>query len=162
MAADMFLKLDGIKGESQDDKHKEAIEVLAYSWGVTQTGSAAHGSGHGSGKAHFQDMQITKRTDTASPSLFKACATGQHIKEGTLVARKAGGDKQEYLTIKFTDLLVSSFQSGHAGTEGDETPHETISLNFAKVEQDYKPQKQDGTLGAAIKAGYDLKAGKAT
>ena len=164
MAADMFLKLDGIKGESHDDKHKDEIEVLSFSWGVSQSGTAGYGGGAGAGKASFQDMQIQKRMDSASPILFKHCATGHHIKEATFVARKAGGDKQEYLIIKLNDILVSSLQSGGTGHGGggDETPHETISLNFSKFEADYKPQKQDGTLGAAIKAGYDLKAGKAT
>jgi len=160
MAFDAYLKLDGIKGESHDDKHKDEIEVLSYSWGVTQSGTGAYGGGHGAGKANFQDFHITKRLDASSPALFKHCATGVHIPKGTFVVRKAGGDKHEYLTVNFEDILVSSYQTG--GTGAEEISHEQITLNYAKVEKDYKPQKKDGSLGAPIKAGYDLKLNKAS
>src|SRR3954464_13043199 len=112
MAADMFLKLEGIKGESTDSKHPNEIEILSYSFGVTQPGTGAQGSGHGGGRAHVQDFQITHHTDAASPTLFAMCATGKHIKEGTFIARKAGGDQQEYMTVKLTDVLISSVQNG--------------------------------------------------
>ena len=89
------------------------------------------------------------------------CASGKHIKEGTFIARKAGGDQQEYLMVKLTDVLISSVQSG--GTGGDhDIPLEQVSLNFAKIEIDYKPQKADGTLAAAIKGGWDIKQSKTT
>ena len=158
MAVDMFLKIDGIKGESADDKHKDEIDILSFSWGVSQSGSHAYGGGGGAGKANFQDFHFTHREDVASPTLFLRCATGEHIKEATFVARKAGGDKQEYLAIKLTDLLVTSVQKGASG--GDEVPLEQVSINYSKVELDYKPQGKDGKLGAAIKAGYDLKLNK--
>lgn len=157
MAVDMFLKLEDpvIKGESKDHKHPDQIEVLSYSFGVSQTGTGAYGGGHGAGKANFTDFQFTHRQDKASPTLFLMAANGKHIKKGQLVVRKAGGDQQEYLIIKFTDILVSHVQNGGSG--GDEIPHEQVSLNFAKIEIDYKAQKEDGTLDAGIKAGWDLK-----
>jgi len=161
MAADMFLKLDGIKGESPDSKHKDAIEILSYSFGVTQTGTGSHGGGHGGGKAHLQDFQITHHQDSASPTFFAMCASGKHIKEGTFIARKAGGDQQEYMTIKLTDVLISSVQSGGTGG-GHDIPIEQVSLNFGKIEIDYKQQKQDGTLGAGVKGGWDIKQSKTT
>jgi len=155
MAADMFLKLEGIKGESTDSKHSNEIEILSYSFGVTQPGTGAQGSGHGGGRAHVQDFQITHHTDAASPTLFAMCATGKHIKEGTFIARKAGGDQQEYMTVKLTDVLISSVQNGGSG--GNDIPLEQVSLNFGKIEIDYKPQKADGTLGGGIKGGWDIK-----
>lgn len=155
MAADMFLKLEGIKGESTDSKHPHEIEILSYSFGVTQPGTGAQGSGHGGGRAHVQDFQITHHTDAASPTLFAMCATGKHIKEGTFIARKAGGDQQEYMTVKLTDVLISNVQNGGSG--GNDIPLEQVSLNFGKIEIDYKPQKADGTLGAGIKGGWDIK-----
>jgi type VI secretion system secreted protein Hcp len=160
MAADMFLKLEGIKGESTDSKHANEIEILSYSFGVTQTGTGSHGTGHGGGKAHVQDFQITHHTDAASPSLFAMCASGKHITKGTFIARKAGGDQQEYLTVHLSDVLISSVQSGGSG--GSDIPLEQVSLNFAKIEIDYKPQKADGTLGAGVKGGWDIKQSKAT
>src|SRR6478609_2866958 len=103
MAFDAFLKLDGIDGESTDDKHKNEIEVLSYSWGLTQSSSGDSGGGGGAGKATFQDLHFVSHLSKASPMLFLKCATGQHIKEGLITVRKAGGGQLEYLKITLTD-----------------------------------------------------------
>ena len=158
MAVDYFLKLDGIKGESADAKHKDEIDIEAFSWGMTQTGTAHTGGGAGAGKVSMQDFHFTMKLNVASPSLMQSCATGKHIKLGTLTARKAGKDQQEFLTIKMTDVLVSSYQTG--GSEGSDVPFDQVSLNFAKVEVEYKRQKQDGSLGPGAKFGFDLKSNK--
>ena len=155
---DYFLKIEGIDGESQADKHKNEIEIESWSWGETNSGSASLGSGMGAGKVSMQDFHFVMKANKASPKLLEACATGKHIKETTLTCRKAGETPQEYLKIKFTDVLISSYQTG--GSSGDIVPIDQISLNFAKIEYEYKEQKADGTLGGAVKAGYDLKANK--
>src|SRR5437899_8104931 len=145
MAVDCFLKIDGIEGESADAKHGKEISIESFSFGATQTGTMAFGGGGGAGKANFQDFHFTMKVNKASPKLFLACATGQHIKEATLTCRKAGGGQQEFITWKFSDLLVSSYtDSGHGS--GDELPMDSISLNYSKLEVDYKPQKADGSM----------------
>jgi type VI secretion system secreted protein Hcp len=158
-AVDFFLKIDGVEGESTDDKHKKEIDVESWSWGETQSGSHAGGGGGGAGKVSMQDFHFVKKLSKASPVLFLRCASGTHIKEATLTCRKAGGDQQEYMTIKMSDLLVSSFQTAGSGGGGI-LPVDQVSLNFAKIEIEYKPQKADGTLDAAAKAGWDLKLNK--
>ena len=155
---DYFLKIDGIEGESQDDKHKNEIDVESWSWGETNAGDSAGRSGMGAGKVAMQDFHFVMRVNKASPKLLEACATGKHIKEATLTCRKAGGAQEEYVKIKFSDFLVSSFQTG--GSNGQVQPMDQISLNFSKIEYEYKEQKSDGSLGGAVKAGYDLKANK--
>jgi type VI secretion system secreted protein Hcp len=152
-AIDYFLKIDGIKGESTDNKHKDEIDILSWSWGLSQTGSMHGGGGGGSGKVQIQDIHFTKNVDAASAHLLNACATGDHIKSALVTIRKAGKDQQEYLKLTLTDCLVSSVQTGSSG----ETPVENISLNFAKYEFEYHPQKIDGTLGGAIKSGWNAK-----
>ena len=155
---DFFIKFDGIKGESTDAKHKDEIDVESWSWGETHPGSAGPGGGGAAGKVAMQDFQFVMRLNRASPPLMRACATGQHIKMATLSARKAGKGEQEYLTFKFHDVLVSSFQTG--GSEDAVVPTDSVSFNFAKLEVEYKPQKADGSLGSAIQFRYDLKANK--
>lgn len=155
---DFFLKIDGIEGESTDDKHKNEIDLESWSWGETNGGDAAHRGGMGAGKVTMQDYHFTMESCKATPKLMLACATGQHIKEATLTCRKAGGSQQEYLKIKFSDMIVSSFQTG--GSRGQIKPVDQISLNFSKIEFEYKEQKKDGTLGGSVKAGYDVKANK--
>ena len=108
MASDIFAKIGDIKGESTDDKHKDEIDVLSYSWGVTQTGTLAFGGGAGAGKAQFSDFNFTTNVSKASPVLFLSCATGEHIKEATITVRKAGKGQQEYLILKMSDVLISS------------------------------------------------------
>ena len=155
-AVDYFLKLDGIDGESTDDKHKNEIDVESWSWGESNMGTHAGGGGGGAGKVQMRDFSFTMKVNKATPKLMLACANGQHIKEAKLTCRKAGGDQQEYMIIKFADLLVSSYQTG--GSSGDIVPTDQISMNFSKIEFEYKPQKADGSLDSAVKTGYDLKA----
>jgi type VI secretion system secreted protein Hcp len=155
---DCFLKIDGVQGESKDARHKGEIDVESYSFGASQSGSFAYGGGGGAGKATFQDFHFVMRLNKASGKLMQACATGQHIKEATLTCRKAGGKQVGFFVIKLSDLLVSSYQTDAGySTIG---PAEQNSMNYAKIEMDYKEQKPDGTLGGSNKAGYDVKANK--
>lgn len=156
---DTFLKLEGIDGESADDKHKAWIDVVSWSFGATQTGTHHLGGGGGAGKVAVQDLHVVTQLNKASPKLFLNCATGEHIKKGVLTCRKAGGTQNEYLTYTLTDVLVSSYQTGHSGAS-DAIHHDQISLNFGKIEMEYKEQKADGTMAGGIKAGYDIKANK--
>jgi len=158
-AVDYFLKLDGIEGESTDDGHKDEIDLESWSWGESNSGTHSAGGGGGAGKVVMQDFHFTMKMNKASAKLMLACATGQHIKEAKLTCRKAGGGQQEYLVIKMSDLLVSSYQTG-GSAHGEVVPTDQISINFAKIEFEYKPQKADGSLSPAQKAGYDLKLNK--
>jgi type VI secretion system secreted protein Hcp len=157
VAADIFAKIGDIKGESPDDKHKGEIEILSWSWGVANTGSHSTGGGGGTGKASFSDLAFTHKIDKASPLLLKACATGQHIKEATITRRKAGKGQQEFLIIKMNDVIVTSVAESDA-SGGDQM--ESITLAFAKVDLEYKPQKPNGTLDAGLHFKYDIKANK--
>lgn len=155
MAVDMFLKLDGIKGESKDHKHKDEIHIESFSWGMNQTGAHGVGGGGGAGKVSVHDISITKFVDKASPDLMLACCNGKHIKEGLLTVRKAGEKPLEYLKIKLTDILVSGVQSaGHGG----DLLTENLTLNFSKVQVEYQLQKPDGSGEKGGEMGWDLKA----
>jgi len=158
MAVDYFLKIDGIEGESQDDKHKNEIDLQSWSWGETQVGAHAAGGGGGAGKVDMHDFAFVMQVNKASPKLLLTCAGGDHIKKAVLVCRKAGKDQQEYLKITMSDLLVSSFQTG--GSAGNVIPVDQISLNFSKIEYEYKEQKAEGGLGSTVQAGWDLKLNK--
>ena len=156
MASDIFAKLGDIKGESLDSKHKDEIEVLSYSWGVTNSGSMGFGSGGGEGKATFHDLSFVHKIDKASPVLLKYCATGTHLKEATIVHRKAGKEQHEYLVVKLNDVIITGVTHGGSG----DGHSENVSLSFAKVAFEYKPQKADGSLDAGVIFKYDLKAQK--
>jgi type VI secretion system secreted protein Hcp len=156
VVSDIFAKLGDIKGESLDDKHKDEIEVLSWSWGVTHAGAKGAGGGGRAGKAAFQDLSFTHKIDRASPVLMQACATGAHLKEATITHRKAGKGQQEYLIIKMDDVIISAVTE--ADSEGSNL--ETVNLAFAKVDLEYRPQKPDGSLDAGIHFKYDLKTSK--
>src|SRR5262245_37256849 len=108
---DYFLKIEGIEGESHAQGHKGEIDLESWSWGASQAGGMAYGGGGGAGKVSMQDFHFVMKMNSASPKLMLACASGQHIKQGTLTCRKAGGKQEPYLTIKFTELLISSYQT---------------------------------------------------
>jgi type VI secretion system secreted protein Hcp len=156
MAVDMFLKLDGIKGESIDGKHKDEIAVLAWSWGMSNSGSAHLGGGAGSGKVNVQDLSLTKYIDVSTPDLMLSCCNGKHIAKAQLTVRKAGETALEYMIIKFEDLLVASVSTGGSG--GEDRLTENVTLNFAKVNVEYTQQDQKGGAGAKPKMGWDIPA----
>jgi type VI secretion system secreted protein Hcp len=155
---DYFLKLDGIEGESTDAKHKGEIEIESFSFGASNPASAATGGGGGAGRVQFQDFHFSSTISKASPSLFVKCATGAHIKEGVIVARKAGETPVEFLHIKLTDVLVSSYSSG--GND-QSLPADQFSLNFAKVVFSFTSQDPKGGPAGTLTTGFDLKSNKA-
>jgi len=150
---DYFLKIDGIPGESLDDKHKDEIQLVSFSWGATQDVERHGGAGGGAGRAHFQDFHFTMRVNKASPQLFLATVSGKHIKEALLSVRRAVKVQLEYLKIKFSDVLVTSFEQ--AAADGD-APEEMVGLAFGRIQFEYRPQQPNGALAASIKAGWDL------
>ncbi len=155
MAVDMFLKLDGIKGESKDAKHKEEIHIESFSWGLNQTGAGHVGGGSGAGKVHVHDVSLTKFVDKATAALMLSCASGKHIKEGLITVRKAGEKPLEYLKIKLVDILISSVQqAGH----GSEFLTENVAINFAKFHLEYQEQDEKGAGKPAGEMGWDVKA----
>lgn len=158
MAVDMFLKLDGIEGEAQDDCHKKEIDILAWNWGATQSGTTHMGCGGGGGKANVQDLSFTHYVDSASHLLLQRCFDGKHIKEGKLVVRKAGGTPLEYITVDMKDIMVTSVSLGGSG--GEDRLTESVTLNFSVVDYTYKPQKEDGSADADKKAGWDIAENK--
>jgi type VI secretion system secreted protein Hcp len=156
--ADYFLKIDGIPGESVDKAHKDEIQLESFSWGETlpNLGPGAHtGGGVAAGKVQMADFHFVTRINKASPKLFLACASGQHIKQAVLSVRRAGKQLQDFLVIKMTDVLVSSYQSGGSAGSTD-VPFDQIAFNFGAIHVDYHPQNPNGSLGAAVSAGWDV------
>ncbi len=164
MAYDAFMYLDGgaptCKGETQDDayKTKGAFEIYSFSWGASNPTTIGSGTaGSGAGKVSISSFNIMKRSDSASPGLFLNCAKGQHFDAAHVVLRKAGGTALEYLTYDFEEVFVESIQwSGSSG--GDDTPTESVSFAFGKVDIKYTPQGAKGTPGKTIPASWDLRA----
>ena len=145
MAMDMFINLDGLKGESVDKTHAGEIDVLAWSWGMSNSGSAHVGGGAGAGKVNVQDLSFTKYIDKSSPDLMLNCCNGKHIKDGLLTVRKAGEKPLEYLKITLTEVLVTSVSTGGSG--GEDRLTENVTLNFASVKVEYVEQTKGGGTG---------------
>jgi type VI secretion system secreted protein Hcp len=157
MAVDMFLKIDGVKGESLDHKHAGEIDVLAWSWGMSNAGTAHMGGGAGAGKVNVQDLSFTKHIDFSSTNLQLACCSGKHFTEALLTVRKAGDKPLEYLKITVNDVMVTSVSTGGAGSEDRLTEH--VTLNFAKVKVEYQKQKADGGAdGGPTTIGWNIAA----
>jgi len=157
MAFDTFLKIDGVEGESTDDKHKGEIEIYSFSWGAsnpTTIGSATSGSG--GGKVSISSFNVMKKSDKSSALLFQKCCNGTHFATAKVTLRKAGGEQLEYLVYDFEEVYIDSIQwSGSTG--GDDSPMESASFTFGKVTATYKPQLADGTLGGDVIYSHDLR-----
>jgi type VI secretion system secreted protein Hcp len=159
MAVDMFLKITSaegdVAGESTDKNHTGEIDILAWNWGLSQSGSTHLGKGGGSGKVNVQDLSFTKYVDKSSPTLLKLCCKGTHIPEALLTVRKAGGDDPvEYVKLKLKECIVSSITSGGSG--GADRVTENVALNFAEFHFEYTPQEADNSAGSSIPMGWSV------
>lgn len=162
MAFDAFLKIDGIPGESTDERHKDWIEVSAFDHGLEQPASSTASSvgGATAERVNHESFNITHLLDKASPKIYEACCTGKHIKEVVLELCRAGGDKQKYMEIRLEQVIVASVAPG--GTAGAGFPSERVSFNYGKIKWIYTQQKrEDGAGGGNVSAGWDLTANKA-
>lgn len=149
MAVDMFIKIGDITGEANDKVHKDSIDVLAWSWGLSQSGTTHLGGGGGAGKVNVQDLSFTKYIDSSSNALILACCNGKHYPEATLTVRKAGGSPVEYIVIKLEEVMVTSVSSGGSG--GEDRLTENVTLNFAKFTYKYQPQDEKGAKKGGTK-----------
>jgi type VI secretion system secreted protein Hcp len=159
MASDILLEIDGVKGESK--AKADMIDIMSYSWSVTNSGSASAGGGLGSGQSSFGDFQFSTPLSKASPALATKCATGEHIAKVVMHQRKAGGGTdggKEFYTITLEDVLVSSYAQGANDGGGD--PHDSFSFNFSKIKTEYKVQDEKGAMVAGGEFGFDLKTRK--
>jgi type VI secretion system secreted protein Hcp len=164
--ADYFLKIDGVEGESPDEQYPGLIQVQSWQWAEENSGRWGYGSGGGAGKVEMKDFEFRMVTNKASPKLFLMCATGEHIPQAKLICRKSGKGQQDFMIITFSNGLVSSYrtlgnmpvQLGSGSSDVDHVlPLDEIKINFARIEMEYREQRNDGTTGPVIKAGYDLK-----
>lgn len=162
MAVDMLIKIGDIVGESKVDGHDGEIDVLSWSWGMTQSGSWSTGGGGGSGKANIQDLSFTKKVDTSTSALMRACATGDPIGKSTLLVRKAGGSggPLDYIQIDLTDSIVTSVQTGGSG--GEEELTENVTLNFAMISFKYQSQSTTGTSAGNFPFEFNITTGKSS
>jgi type VI secretion system secreted protein Hcp len=160
MANNVHIKIDGIEGESADAKHSKTIDVLAWSWGMSQSGTFHTGSGGGQGKASVQDLSFTKHVDSASTKLQHACVVGDHIEKAVLTITKAGGKAPlDFMVITLEQVLVSSVSIGGSG--GEESFTENVSLNFAKFKTEYFTQDAKGVGKAAGNVSFNIPANSA-
>ena len=159
MAVDVFIKIKGVEGESQDERHKGEIDVLSWSWGMSQGAKFGAGGGGGAAKVSIQDLSLTKYVDCASNALMLACCKGTHIAEATLVVRKAGDKPLEYIKLVLSNVLVSSLSNG--GSAGQERPTESVALNFEQYRFEYVTQTAAGAGLGARTAGWNLSTNSA-
>jgi type VI secretion system secreted protein Hcp len=143
MPTDMFVKIGDVAGESTDGTHKDSIEVLSWSWGVSNPVSSTGTTGLSAGKDSLSEISFMQMMDKSTPALQLACATGKHYPTATLTARKSGGGQVDYLIVKMFEVFVSSLQVSQG--EGS-VPAINVSLAYNKMELEYKIQKADGTV----------------
>jgi type VI secretion system secreted protein Hcp len=160
MAADIYLKIDGIPGESTDSEHKDWIEVQSFNHGITQNASATAASAGGgtTARTEHQDYSITKLIDKASPKLYEAASNGKHIKTVTIEMFRASGDKRvKYLEVNMEQAIISHVSPGG----GHDFPSESVSFSYGTIKWTYTQQKrEDGTPGGNVTGGWSLTENK--
>ena len=159
-ASDIFLQVEGIPGESTDDKHKAWIEVLSFSTGVTQPGAAAAGAARAAGKVEIAPFTVVKLVDSTSPKLFINACNGKHIQKVVIEVASSGEKKQVFLKYTLSDVLVGSIRTSAAGASEATRPTEEVSFSFSKIEMEYTPQDASGKGGAPVKSSYDAATNK--
>src|ERR1700682_5175080 len=174
---DAFIKIDGVPGESADDKHKDWIEVLSFNHSILQLASASASSAGGASaeRTHHHDFEFSKHIDKASAKLHELCSTGKHIKEAVLEVCRAGGGKVKYWEVKLEQVMISHVGSSAVIVSPDDAaaignrsavvpsqflggfPRELVHLNYGKIKWTYTQQKRsDGSGGGNVTGGWDL------
>jgi len=156
MAVEIFLKLDGIEGESTKSGAENQIEIFSFSNGASNPSSVAFGTGSGAGKVDLSSLSLQKQLDKSSPKLFLACCNGTHIAKGTMIVREATGDKtsQIYYQYDMTEVFIDSISWG--GSAGGGKPSESLSISAKTLQITYFPQDTTGKLGNKVVAGWDV------
>jgi type VI secretion system secreted protein Hcp len=161
MSVEIFLKLDGVDGESQAKGHTNEIEVFSFSLGASNPSNVASGTGSGAGKVDVSSLSIQKQLDNSSAKLFQNCCNGKHFAKATLVTREAGGDAPvEYYKLELQEVFIDSISWG--GASGGGKPSESVALSFNKINITYLPQKADGSKGTQQQASWDIKQNAAS
>jgi type VI secretion system secreted protein Hcp len=157
MASEIFLKIDGIKGESKDVNHVGEIEASSWSWAVSEViVTSGGGSGGGAGKPKVGELIAGKTVDRASPELLRTCLTGKHVKEVVLTERHSGTANVHFLAITLQEVLVTSVSDVEAGV--GQRPSESLTFNFGKIIYEYVPQKPNGQPDTPVVLRWDVKA----
>lgn len=158
MAIDMFLKVEGVTGESKDSNHTGWTDITSFSWGASQPGNMSVGGGGGAGKVNFNDLHVNALIDKSTTAILKHCASGKHLTKVELSVCKAGGQQVEYSRITLEDVLVTSVQ--YTGADNGDTVGVTYAFQAAKVKQQYWEQTTSGGKGAESSAGWNIKENK--
>lgn len=159
MSVDMFIRIGDIEGESTDSKHGKEIDVLAWSWGMSQQGTTHVGGGSGAGRVSVQDLSIMKYVDASTNELIKACCDGTHYPEAKLTVRRVDNDPLEYIKLTMKEVIVTAVSM--TGSGGEDRHTETVTLNFAEFKVEYTPRKVDGTGDSAKEVAWNIAENKA-
>lgn len=149
-----FLKIDGVDSEATQKGFEKQIKLASFNLGASNPVDMSAGGGRGAGQVQLSTFNVTKMTDKSSPILFQACCLGKHFKNAIISICKAGGEQAEYLTYKFDTVFIADISWGGGG--GEDTPSESLSLAYTKVEMTYKEQDASGKVGKPVKAAYDI------
>ncbi|MGE9551087.1 Hcp family type VI secretion system effector [Erwinia amylovora] len=158
MAIDMFMKVDGVTGESKDSNHTGWTDITSFTWGATQPGNMAVGGGGGAGKVNFEDLSVTALIDKSVTAILKNCASGKHLSKVELSICKAGGTQIEYVKITLEDVLIASVH--YTGADTGDTVGITYGFQASKIKQQYWEQSSSGGKGAESSAGWNIKENK--
>jgi type VI secretion system secreted protein Hcp len=149
MSNDIFIKIDGILGESEDAAHPGEIQVANWGWKMSQQSSMMSGSGGGPAKATVEDLVFFHKVDRASPNLMSYCLTGKHISKAVLTMRKAGGIPLDFLRITMSDVIITGVEMSAS--------YEQVRMSFASVRQEYLLQDAQGGSRGAVTSTFDIK-----
>ncbi|MCP1438590.1 type VI secretion system secreted protein Hcp [Erwinia persicina] len=156
MAQDIFIKFNGIEGESQDSTHKGETEILSWEWSVRQASNMHLGWGGGAGKCTVDDLYFEHYIDKTSTNLLHYCLTGKRIPEAVLTVRKAGGSPLEYMHITLQDIIITGVNPVYLNTM--RVPREAVSLAFSRIKMDYVLRNAGRNIAGTVSMGYDIKA----
>ena len=154
----MFLKIEGVSGESKDTNHKDWTDLESFDWGADQSGSMSRGGGGGAGKVNFNDLTVVCAIDKAAPTILKNCAVGQHISKVEVSVCKAGGTQIEYSRTTLEDVLVTSVK--FIGAQDSDVLKIRYAFQAAKVKTQYWEQSDKGSKGAEVQMAFNIKENK--
>ncbi|MBA7680419.1 hypothetical protein ES703_88735 [subsurface metagenome] len=158
IATDMYLWIDGVPGESTDDRHRDWIEIVSFDSKVSVAASGTTSGGSTGMQPEFSEITVGKVIDKATPLLHQHCCSGRHISRVVIELCRAMGEKQVYMKYTLDDVIVSSVGPVTVAPTGQ---LEQVSFRFGRIEWEYTPTDATGRPGAQVQAGWDLEMNRA-
>ncbi|PLY02115.1 MAG: hypothetical protein C0622_06000 [Desulfuromonas sp.] len=159
--AAIYMKVEGVPGESKDSNHRDWIDVMSVSHQLAGDSSTSFATGgRTAARATFGDFIVIKSLDKATPKLNLFGAKGEHISRVVIERTLSGGDMRNlvYLQYILDDVVVSGVETDFTADPHD-GGREKVALSFGKITCIYTEMDERGMAKGNVAYSWSVARG---